>query len=421
MKACENAPVRFLVIAALILGVCRAAAAQAPQPPTDAQVTALINQFRNLNFETRQDATKQLLQFLKDNVLQPNQLGMLRTAAAGDGDPEVRARSASVLQTWAKEITPIREILDSIGVQSVLPQAARFQYKFDGFFGQLFRGSPEYVELYLAWEGSRNALLAGDTAQIVPALQKLRALVNDPDKFDALGLFLGDDFNTLAPQKVVLAEIDRAIARIPDAIMRIGAGTGNVAPGPRQPVPVQGQGAIDTGRTLRLALSSAPVVAGNLDVFMPTADLALSKPPPGYQFVGEIFDLLAVDALDVTGTIALGIEYGATQLVGNPVLDASLLRIARLANGQAEILSDFVNDTARFVITGFYNPESPSSGLDQFGEFAVVQRAPEPSTMLLVGMAILGWAFCRRESFAPSVARRGKLRGVSHPSFRIHH
>src|SRR5262249_24508685 len=89
------------------------------------------------------------------------------------------------------------------------------------------------------------------------------------------------------------------------------------------------------------------------------------------------------------GRVAVGIEYGEHQLFGNPAVDPSSLRIARLANGRMELLDDYINDTDNHIITGFYTPESQSSGLDQFGEFAVVQAVPEPSALTLAAICAL--------------------------------
>jgi hypothetical protein len=49
----------------------------------------------------------------------------------------------------------------------------------------------------------------------------------------------------------------------------------------------------------------------------------------------EIFDFQADSNLRVQDTVSIAIEYGETQLMGNPAIDPSILQLVGIANGQA--------------------------------------------------------------------------------------
>src|SRR5262249_13080122 len=90
------------------------------------------------------------------------------------------------------------------------------------------------------------------------------------------------------------------------------------------------------------------------------------------------------------------LEYGTSDLLENKISDPSELRIARMANGATEVLSDFSIDLSQSMITAFYSPQSASLGLDQFGEFALVEPVPEPSSIAVFGAATLSLLGCAR-------------------------
>lgn len=385
----------ILFVATLAFGFCRTAAGQ-----TEDEVKSLIDQLDTQDgaqaLAARQAAEKQLEDYIKMNRLTPALLGTLRTYPVGP-PLELLRRKEKILATWTTRFPAVSNVIDSVKFETTEYFFRDWFFQFDGFFGGANVGEPDVVELERRYEAIRNALLAADTPRVVAALEALRNWVGDEQRFPNFSLKRDKDRRVNATRLEVIAKIDQAINEAQNAIRAINIGSNNVMPPPRQPIPMQRQGAIDTGRTLRLALSADPITPGGLDVFMPTYDLALAQPPAGYQFVGEIFDLLATDGLEVTGMVSVGIEYGQTQLFGNPVVDPSMLRMARLANGRAEILPDFINDTSNFVITAFYTPESASSGRDQFGEFAIIQ-VPEPSTLIPLGTGILcfGYHACWR-------------------------
>jgi hypothetical protein len=395
--------VMILFVAVLALNLYRTAAAQQPPPqrPTDDEVKALIDQLDTQgpgSFTVRQRAEAKLTDFVTSNLLTRAQLSIIRSYP-GNPPLELQQRKERILSRWVTSFAPAREILNCVKFETLERSAGRdWYYKIDGFYGGANTGDPDVTELYKRYEAVRNAVLAADTGRLMHTLTELKNWVDDPNRFDKFYLHHDKDLQRRATRKEVTDKIQQAIDQVQKFVQDIGAGSNDAMPPPRQKIPVQGQGAVNAGRTLRLALDSNPVMPGELDVFMPDYDFALSQPPLGYQFVGELFDILPDPMLGITGTVSLGIEYGQTQLFGNPVVDPSLLRIARLANGRMELLDNYANDTNNFVITGFYTPESKFSGSDQFGEFAVVQPAavPEPGILTLVGIGVLclclyGW------------------------------
>jgi hypothetical protein len=335
-------------------------------------------------FRDRLAAQKTLEGFIANNRLTPAQYGILRTYPAMP-DSEQTLRKGFVLLTWNKTFPSVGAAIDQTRFQTLERSVGRdWFFKVDGFFGGADTGNPVVVGYYQRYEDARNALVTADTAQAFAKVEALRNYVLDPMNFDRFNLATDPNLRNRVTQVQAAAVFDQAINATQQAIRDINLGSNNVMPPPRQPVPVQGQGAIDVGRTLQLALSNAPVMPGGLDVLLTPYDLALSVPPPGFAFVGEVFDLRATDGLDITGsTVALGIEL-------DPSTNLSGLRMARLANGRMQLLDDFVIDPSTFTVTGFYQPESASSGEDQFGEFAVVRAVPEPAGIVMMGFGVLG-------------------------------
>jgi hypothetical protein len=102
----------------------------------------------------------------------------------------------------------------------------------------------------------------------------------------------------------------------------------------------------------------------------------------------------------VSGTVEIAIEYGARQSWGPSIVDPQALSIVRVADGRLEFLSTDLNDTAADVITALYMANATIPGSDQFGEFALVEQIPEPSSAMLLAIGMLGF------SVLPLVSRR---------------
>jgi hypothetical protein len=372
---------------------------------TDAEVRGLIDRLDNDSFVVRLAAQETLQGYITTNRLTPAQYAILRTYPPMP-TLEQRVRLEAVLQTWASTFPAVGNAIGQTGFQT-LPRSIGndWYFRIGGFYGGANNGDPIAVGYYQRYEAARNALTTADTATALARLQDLRNYVLDPANFDRLYLHSDADLKNKVTREQVAAAFDQAINTTQQAIRNINTGSNNVMPPPRQPAPVQQQGAIDLGRTLQLALSNAPVTPGGLDVLLTMPSLALSAPPRGYGFASEIFDLRATGGLDVTGsTVSLGIELA-------PGTNLSGLELARLANGRMQILDNSVIDPSTYTVTASHQPESASSGQDQFGEFVAVRPTPEPATVVMLVIAapcLLGYGWChRRRPRAPGACNTG--------------
>jgi hypothetical protein len=320
---------------------------------------------------------------------------------------EQRQRLGVILQTWTNTYPAVRDAIAQTRGET-LPRSVGndWYFRIGGFFGGANTGDPVVVGYEQRYEAARNALTTADTATALARLQDLRNYVLDPANFDRFYLHSDADLKNKVTREQVAAAFDKAINDTQQAIRNINQGSNNVMPPPRQPVPVQQQGAIDVGRTLQLALSNAPVTPGGLDILLTSPGLALSAPPHHFAFASEIFDLRATGGLDVTGsTVSLGIELA-------PGTNLSGLEMARLANGSLQVLDNSVIDPTTNTITASYQADSASSGADQFGEFVAVLPTPEPSTAVILVAAVpclLGYGWYLRGPPEARATRSGRL------------
>jgi hypothetical protein len=257
-------------------------------------------------------------------------------------------------------------------------------------------------EINSKYVAALNELNGGYTDKVVPALNALKKVVSDlPNNYGQF-LFFSKGGNQISKDDF-LKELDGAIKKADDLIKKINNSIGDPAPGPAKKVPVPGTGKIDTGQTFQLTLNGPGLTPGNLNLVALPHNLALAPPPAGFQFYGPIFALSAADALALQpGSIGVAIEYGNPLLQGIPSSLASQFQLVHFANGSYTPFASVSNDTNAFVLSGVYVPPSPSSGQDQFGEFAVVQNvAPTPAPSALsafsIGLALIafGWKHLR--------------------------
>jgi hypothetical protein len=98
-----------------------------------------------------------------------------------------------------------------------------------------------------------------------------------------------------------------------------------------KPSPIQLAAATPLGTSLQLNIGQLNL-PGSLLVLGEDEVTAPALPPAGYKFVGDLYDLLAQNELDIGGLVRIGIEYGRLALLGIP--DPANLEILRVANGQ---------------------------------------------------------------------------------------
>jgi PEP-CTERM motif-containing protein len=293
----------------------------------------------------------------------------------------VARRSERVLEKFEEGIPAISDILAKIMIGP--PLGGLGTYSIAGLTATTDISKPPFTDLLKLYQAARNSFLggaAGDVEQKFDALRGRIANLTD-DELKSLGLDKGF-------RDEIVGKLDSAIADLGNAIKKIGTGP----PPMRQmgQVPAGG-GAIDTGLTFKLDIAGA-VAPGTIDVFMADNVVALFRPAPGYRFAGEIFDLLESDDLDLTGArITVALTFGPGLLLGDPI-DLNLpVCLARLANGNTDLLG-CSSDPSVFELTGSYDPDSKSSGALQLGEFALVQRVPEPGSLLLLVAGLVALA-----------------------------
>jgi len=397
---------RTLALAALgfSLAALLASGTPASAQVSDAEVAAELAKLGDPeSVVVRDDAEVKLTQWATGGVLTAEQLRMIK-AARSDPDHDRSGRSKRVYASWALTRPVVVGLLSSLRVEVLRVWNGRVQFRLGGgTTGSAPPDSPVLKELLNRYQALRNAVLAGETQpgsgmgpdRITSAANALADYVNGltQEQFDSLQL--KDPIGNPKTKQQILDAIDAAIMNIPAVKNELNLLSGGIDPNPASKVHVPAGTGVqpDVGSSLSLSIASV-LVPGELDGFRIPDPQSLSRPPAGYAFVGSIYDFLADGALAVSGPIEISIEYGAVQLIGNPVQDPALLQLARLANGNFEILPASSHDLVNHVFTASYLPEPIGSGLDAFGEFALVQPAPEslpalgPRALVALGLAL---------------------------------
>lgn len=179
---------------------------------------------------------------------------------------------------------------------------------------------------------------------------------------------------------------EQQLKKATELLKKVDDVLGAPPPGPAKPVPVNGTGQIDVGKTFQIALNGGTVQPGNVTFLDLPCGLSLTQAPTGSQFIGSMFDLSADSSLKIDGgSIDVSFTYGDPVLLGLPTSEAAEFQLVRFADGQYQSFLSSYNDTSNFLFKASYNPPIPGSGLDAFGEFAIVA----PISQLSVGDGLI--------------------------------
>jgi hypothetical protein len=344
------------------------------------------------NFASRGAAQKQLTRFITSGQLTGAQVQAIQGAINGGGGIglEGQRRATEIFSAFVESLPSYQSIREDVAVkhiETVLagggdPTPLRIDFRFDAAAGSAVgpREQRAFAALSAAWGSVDRALRVGNVAAAQTALQNYRTVVMGLDEGLILLLNITDSSGTRLDKAALLSQFQDASTHLTFFQLELGLG-GAILNNPLPlGVPVATAGPVDFGPSLQVALGGLGS-PGRLLAFATDEIAALSAPPPGYEFVGHIVDLLAQSDLLVSGPVGIDIEYG--DAIGNPArVDPTLLQIVRFANGQDSFVPTTVNGSDRLL--GTYIPDSSASGLDQFGEFAIVQPIPGPGTILLL-------------------------------------
>jgi hypothetical protein len=375
------------------------AGAQAP-PPKDVDAATfdkLVGELESNEFYVRERATKELTGYVNPasaKRLTLAQLQSLRTLARSK-PLETARRAGDVLRTWANKnpdtLGPAQALLTGIQVKPGDYDGFLNEGDFRvGAFKVAYQGSGGQVlsDLMKPFVEAQGQLGAGFTDKVVDNVKAMKKVIDDLKDADLKNLYITK--GGVEMKKADLSKaLDDAVKDAEKLMKKVGESIGDPPPAAAPKMNVPGMGAIDVGKTFRLALAGPGLTSDSLTFAMLPGELAASTPPVGKALFGYVLDLAADGGLRLQpgSTVTVGIEYGT----GLPGWLASQLTLQHLADGRYVPFDQILNDPGAGVISGRYLVPSASSGLDQFGEFALVTPAPEPSAVLLLlpGVAAL--------------------------------
>jgi len=389
-----------LLILLLFGSFDRAMAANLPTATFD----QLVADLDSGSFPVREAASKALAGYVDPasaTRLTIAQLQALRALAHGTGKPplEVQYRAGKIIQSWM-QLNPATTKEASAFLKGIQIKDAKYNGVLnEGSFNLgAVRISYEAAVLPFVGELTANYWRAasqysdGLTNNVVPQLEAMKALVQGLTAQQLKSLFITMGGNQLTKDQLV-DYLDKQIDTAKQLIDKVNNKLGDPPPGPAKPKPIKGNGAIGNAKTFQAALVGAKVTPGKVTFLGVSNAFSIADAPKGYEFAGDIFVLSADSQLQLTGgQVDVSIDYGNPDLMGLPTSDAKDFQIVRFADGVYEPFLTTSNDTSNFVVSGVYDIPSSGSGLDPFGEFAVIVAVPEPGDwlLLLAGFAIVG-------------------------------
>jgi hypothetical protein len=356
----------------------------------------LVTDLGNNNFFVRQAASNALNKYvdpsnpIRLNVAQLNQLRVIAIGAPGD-DLEVRTRAQRVMETWArlnpKTVQDANKLLNGLkfsrwsedlgcGDREVTCGQIKIgfgtaAYKF------VNRLTGAYLDAYSQTIGVSDSL--------VPALKKMKMVVQGltPVELAEIAFYKGGDRIT---EDDFIKYLDEQIKTATDLLQKVNESIGDPPPGGVKPVPVNGTGQIGNDKTFQIVLNGGTVTPGNVTFIDMPCSFVFTPAPMGYAYAGSMFDLSADSALQVDGSeVDVSFTYGDPALLGLPSSEAGEFQLVRFADGEYQPFLSSYNDTSKFAIQAVYDAPPAGSGLDPFGQFAIL--APDSHIDLGDGVA----------------------------------
>lgn len=366
----------------------------------------LFRQLDSNAFAERESAQQRLTELATGAQLTGAQIQTLQQSISSP-NLEVSRRATEIFAAFVRSLPSYRMLLDTAQVQLTRPvltdpasgdTTQDGQFRFDAangsFRGPRFTSYDTFATLEQAWLPVQQALLVGNIGKARQELRNFRAAVENLTDFGIIVLDLKDNAGQALGKADMLDKIDAAVRGLRAFQLDLHNGGARDDSALPVPTPIRTAGLVPLGASLQLTVEQV-IVPGSLLLFGPDPDSARALAPPGFEFVGHLFDMQALDGLLAGGLLGIDIQFGDLQLIGNPVRDPHALQIVRITGGQAFFLPT--------ALTGFdrvaaHYMAATAAGSDQFGQFAIVQRIPEPAPLhLLPAGAALLWRKVRRQ------------------------
>lgn len=362
------------------------------RPNVAGDVDDLLTALDNDDYEVREQASRDLLQLLCD--MPENYATVVAAVNLTATPPEARARAQNVVAEFINKLPAVKALDEDLGMRLIEELT-----EFDTWATALWMGCDFSYASHLEsnqmllekWAQARAALGAGNIPGAIDKLCAIEDCLNSltGDQVLELGFLHGTGFEAVPSDKdfllakVQLAKIDAVQAGF--ELLALIQGDETVL---SLAHPVTLPGALAIGRGLSLQVTGL-VSPGSVESFLPPENEHLFLPRPHWEVVGPVYDLTAVDGLQLAGSVLVGMQFPET------LADLETLRIGRVAGRGFELLTTVGVDPVEHRLQAVYNAGQGNS----LGEFYLL-RVPEPSGMVLswlgLGCAIAWWASAGR-------------------------